>query len=585
MTPLSEIARPPAETMIANKVQLIVWDLDDSFWKGTLAEGGVAPVLGNIEIVKTLSQRGIVNSICSKNDPGQAAAKLTELGIWEYFVFPSISFNPKGKALAAMIEDAGLRAENVLFIDDNPANLEEAKFFVPGLMVARPLDILDVLLEHPHCAGKPDPELGRLSQYKILQRKAEQRGASALSNEEFLRVSNIQVAIDYDVETNLERVVDLINRANQLNYTKRRLEDRKSLREFRKLLRTYGITSGCVWASDKYGDYGLVGFFMLKRRVAQTRLVHFVFSCRTMNMGIEQYVYELLGQPPIEIAPPVSYGLHSYPAVDWINTLSDCEENRPLSSGKLLMLGGCDLLQLANYCSTNRLEFANLMRDGFQVRFDDPAFILTDRESLRQNRHLLPTWTYEDALRFDEGLASSKLIVLAMYDALSGLHYEIGDAVRVRVSRGPAASRVEAISQKWGVAVRRLEIDLSERTKLVIESFDRIGQKAKSDAQIFLIGYPTLACPSAKKVARRQGFNEACRRYCEGRERFRFVDVDAILPREELISDLHFSPAGYFALAQHILTLSGMSGPALDMRNMRRERAKAPGATWADAVS
>lgn len=46
----------------AEAVRLVIWDLDDTFWKGTLTEGGIEPILENIELVKLLSARGIVNS-------------------------------------------------------------------------------------------------------------------------------------------------------------------------------------------------------------------------------------------------------------------------------------------------------------------------------------------------------------------------------------------------------------------------------------------------------------------------------------------------------------------------------------------
>src|SRR5689334_21320947 len=152
--------------MLPNMVKLVIWDLDDTFWRGTLAEDEtVFAVEANLEIVRALSRRGIVNSICSKNDHGRAKAKLAEMGIWEHFVFPSIGFNPKGAAVAELIEAAALRADNVLFIDDNPSNLEEVKFYNPGIMTAAPEEILESLLDHASCAGKPDPELTRLKQY------------------------------------------------------------------------------------------------------------------------------------------------------------------------------------------------------------------------------------------------------------------------------------------------------------------------------------------------------------------------------------------------------------------------------------
>ena len=49
-------------------IKLLIWDLDETFWKGTISDGEITPVPENIELVKHLTDRGIVNSICSKND-------------------------------------------------------------------------------------------------------------------------------------------------------------------------------------------------------------------------------------------------------------------------------------------------------------------------------------------------------------------------------------------------------------------------------------------------------------------------------------------------------------------------------------
>ena len=73
--------------MIDNKVKLVIWDLDETFWRGTLAEEGMTLIEENAGKVRELSRRGIVNSICSKNDYDRVKAKLWSLGIWDYFVF------------------------------------------------------------------------------------------------------------------------------------------------------------------------------------------------------------------------------------------------------------------------------------------------------------------------------------------------------------------------------------------------------------------------------------------------------------------------------------------------------------------
>ncbi len=90
-----------------DKIKLVIWDLDETFWKGTLSEGeGIIPIEENITIVRNLCSRGIMNSIVSKNNFEDARSKLIELGIWEYFIFPVIDWKPKGLAIKQLIKQA-----------------------------------------------------------------------------------------------------------------------------------------------------------------------------------------------------------------------------------------------------------------------------------------------------------------------------------------------------------------------------------------------------------------------------------------------------------------------------------------------
>jgi len=135
--------------MLANPVKMVVWDLDETFWSGTLSEGEVAIPPRHADILKQLTARGIVSSICSKNDFETAKRELERHDLWRNFVFPVIAFDAKGPAIAALVESANLRPENVLLIDDNRLNLREAEYYAPGLMTAAPEDILPSLLDLP----------------------------------------------------------------------------------------------------------------------------------------------------------------------------------------------------------------------------------------------------------------------------------------------------------------------------------------------------------------------------------------------------------------------------------------------------
>ena len=123
------------ESMI-EAVRLLIWDLDDTYWRGTLTEGGITEyVREHHDIVIKLAQRGIMSSICSKNDEVKVMEILKREGIADYFIFPSISWGPKATRLASIIEAVQLRPATVMFIDDNHLNRAEAVDLIPDLQI------------------------------------------------------------------------------------------------------------------------------------------------------------------------------------------------------------------------------------------------------------------------------------------------------------------------------------------------------------------------------------------------------------------------------------------------------------------
>lgn len=336
--------------IIYSNVKLVIWDLDDSFWQGTLSEGNVLLPQQNRELIIRLSERGIINSICSKNNPETALKKLTEFDVNSYFVFASINWDPKGKRIRTIIDSMNLRAENVLFIDDNISNQMEAQFYCPGLMTDYP-EVASSLLQLVDTLGKSDERLCRLQHYKTLEaRNMEQRTFS--SNDEFLYNSQVEVEILHDVEVNEERLHELVLRTNQLNFTKKR----DTAEIFHQLLLDPQITSGYVRARDRYADYGIVGFYAVR----ENKVVHFVFSCRIIGMGIEQYVYAILHYPAVDIQAPVSGSLERDVIPQWINSSTSriTVENATQSAleKKVILKGPCDLEWIACFLHSSSID-------------------------------------------------------------------------------------------------------------------------------------------------------------------------------------------------------------------------------------
>ena len=339
-------------------VRLVVWDLDETFWHGTLSEGGHRYRREVHDIVVRLAERGIVSSICSKNDFATVRAVLEAEGIWDYFVFPSINWEPKGPRLAQLVEDVQLRAPTILFIDDNPMNLGEAQHYVPGIQVADE-HFVDAMLDSPLFRGKPDAGLSRLKQYQVLQqRKADEAEATDKTggdNTAFLRESGVVVTIDHDLEQHLDRAVELINRTNQLNYTKKRLsEDPEAARaELREMLSGHAVQAGILHVRDRYGDYGYCGLYVVTSG-STGRLRQFCFSCRILNMGVETWLYNRLGRPPLRVIGEVLTDvLGDTRTVDWITLRMPDMEIAHVAEARVFdyvyARGGCDLNALAHY--------------------------------------------------------------------------------------------------------------------------------------------------------------------------------------------------------------------------------------------
>lgn len=327
-------------------IKLVIWDLDDTFWKGTLSEGPIEPILENIELVKNLTDRGIVNTICSKNDFEPTVAKLQELGVADFFVFKSIDWTPKGQRISQLIKDMGLRPANCLFIDDNVVNLNEAQFYSKELMIANPSEIRK-LIDHCGTTAASDTKHKRLSQYRVLEEKQKAKEEVG-DNMKFLYASNTKVELHNDCKPMADRIFELINRTNQLNYTKYRC----SREELDALLDDKDVNCGYVTVIDNFGDYGIVGFYAIK----DNKCIHFLFSCRTIGQGVEQWVYSTLRFPELTVIGSVINNVERTDPPAWINqTKENSSDLQNKTKTKIVFKGACDLQIMASYLISDNI--------------------------------------------------------------------------------------------------------------------------------------------------------------------------------------------------------------------------------------
>lgn len=540
-------------------IKLVIWDLDDTFWNGTLTEGSVQLISRNIEILKELTDRGIVSSICSKNNFEEVREFLQENEIWDYFVFPKISFSPKAHAIAQIIENANLRPNNVLFMDDNEINLREVSYHISDIMAFHPDSILPVLLEHPAAKGKNDLSHSRLHQYKNLEKKVVDRQSNNLSNEEFLVQCEIEVYFDYDIETNFERVVELVNRSNQLNYTKRRLNDLEKIQSFKAELARHDVFAAMIGARDRYGDHGIVGFYMQFRNERHNKLVHFVFSCRMMNVGLEQYVYQRLGEPEVEVIGPVSNPIKTFDQVWWIQeALAGCTHVSGSDDPRFLLLGSCDLTAVSSYCSRNRSEYVNSVDSGVMVRFDDFGFLLNDPHAVAQSKVLetVPCWSSRSFEAFRRDLAEAQVVVVSLSAAFKGAYLLTDDDVVVRVHPEGLGDYIDLNPAAGFLSCSRMfQPSPALLEQMLIASLQEIGRVASSAKTFVILGANTRDIRGVRPPCfwnSLRSYNEMVSKFAQAHLNWHYVSIDDVVTREKLVDDEHFTRMGYFDVASSI---------------------------------
>ncbi len=265
-------------------IKIMVWDLDNTVWDGILteAEPGQLQLKPEIKnIIEELDRRGIVNSIISKNSYDHAIDQLKKFDIEEYFVFPRITWGAKGESMKQLIRDFNVGEDTVGFIDDSPFERDEVKAINPLVRVYKDDEYLN-LLNKPEFNPEVSTESSKRRYFYIRQGKRNEALASfSGAYLDFIKNSEIKLNIRASTEENVDRIQELIQRTNQLNFS----GNRYSREQIIEILNSNEFDNYCIDCNDKYGEYGVVGFCLIDK--ADAKLIDLMFSCRVQSKRVE----------------------------------------------------------------------------------------------------------------------------------------------------------------------------------------------------------------------------------------------------------------------------------------------------------
>ena len=290
----------------------LITDLDDTLWSGLVGEVGVDGVSWSQEhhtqahglyqqMLGHLSGCGVLLAACSKNELSTAEAALARKDLYlnpESFFPIHANWGPKSASISKILQTWNIAADAVVFVDDNPMELEEVRQAHPGITCLRfpakdAAAVWNLLGDLRDLFGKPVlTEEDRLRQSSIRASAQIQELTEDAASPEFLRTLLGTVTLDWGVDSSDKRPLELINKTNQFNLNGLRIGEG----EWRRRLEDDDTVLAVASYQDKFGPLGKVAVLLGSQHGATVKVSHWVMSCRAFSRRLEHHTLDSLFQ-------------------------------------------------------------------------------------------------------------------------------------------------------------------------------------------------------------------------------------------------------------------------------------------------
>jgi FkbH-like protein len=245
-----------------------------------------------VAYVKMLDEKGVLNSISSKNDYDAAYRKLEEFDIAEYFLYPQISWAPKSNSIQAIAKSLNIGLDTLMFIDDSIFELAEVSSKLPIVKCYNISDVEEAMNSEALKIEISAESKTRRRSYREIEKRNSAEQLLGGNIDDFLCSCEMRLIITKPNDITFARCLELINRTNQLNCSGERIPFDVLHTMLLDTDRYLCLQMNCV---DKFGDYGIIGFCVIDiSDKARAVCEHFVLSCRAARKKIEQSFIEFI---------------------------------------------------------------------------------------------------------------------------------------------------------------------------------------------------------------------------------------------------------------------------------------------------
>jgi FkbH-like protein len=270
-----------------NHIKCLVFDLDNTLWDGVIGDVGEEGVKLNsnmVSLIMELDSRGIICSVCSKNNFEIAWEKIKQISLDEYLLFPKINWLPKSENIKSIAREMNIGMNAIALIDDSLFERTEVSQNSPEVRCYDALEGLNLLT-----LPEFNPPLSNLSAKRRLSYLTESKRINTKINfkgniDDFLKSCEMNLTV-LDPTQNKDRCYELVMRSNQFNISglKYNKED------FFNIL---SLNQSICWSvNDRFGEYGVVGFLRWEQSDSHLVIIDFVMSCRVAEKRVEEAIF------------------------------------------------------------------------------------------------------------------------------------------------------------------------------------------------------------------------------------------------------------------------------------------------------
>ena len=304
-----QLIKPLFMAINGKSKKAIIFDCDNTLWKGVLGEEGFNNIEMSSEtkdgaifkevqsIALSLVSKGILIGLCSKNNANDVDEVLSNHKHMvlrnNHIAIKKVNWSDKVSNLIEISKELNIGLDSIVFIDDSDFEINFIKEQLPQVTV---LKVPDKLHNYPamlrenlnffYRLSNTAEDKSKTKMYKEQRHREDQKSKFSSLND-YLVSLKLKIKIFKNEKSLIPRMSQMTQKTNQFNLTTKRYSET----EIENFIKSKNSDVYTFSVDDKFGSSGVTGLCILSNKKDQKiQIDSFLMSCRIIGRNIE-YVF------------------------------------------------------------------------------------------------------------------------------------------------------------------------------------------------------------------------------------------------------------------------------------------------------